>query len=384
MLNMPIAALNGLVARSLVVTFAAVIAVIVLFSSTVDADPLLSPFEEHSLLDSDSQESTVEEPPLVAAAVADPMDTLMQSIVSVRSTVPDIARTAADFGTQRVGSGVVLDTSGLIVTTGYTIAEADSVSITFYDGRVVDAEIIAYDEASGLGLVRADAGSATTPIKLGKSASLERDQVVMIIPAGGESDAKGVKIGKIEKFIGGWEFMIDDAIHTHPPSTEFTGAALVSDNAELLGIGALVTIDIDIDSKIRVPGNVFVPVDSLTSVLGELIVNGRSQASRKPWLGIDTKQTKKGIIVGSVTDGGPAQQSGVKVGDVIVAVDQSKVTTQSELYEKIWSTYEPGDQVHLLILRANKFANIPILSIDHYDWLRLDQKLDNIITEMTE
>lgn len=388
MLNMPTAASHGLAGRSLV-TVAAMLAMVFLSLPIVQADPLISPFtgpalQDNGLRDNGSQKSAGDERPAIGAALADPMETLMQSIVSVRTTVPDLARTASNFGTSRKGSGVVLDTSGLIVTAGYTIAEADSVSITFSDGREVDAEIIAYDEATGLGLVRAGEVTVTTPIRLGKSSGLKKNQLVMIIPAGGEPDAKGVKIGKIEKFTGGWEYMVQDAIHTYPPSTNFTGAALVSDNAELLGIGALVTIDIDIDPKIRVPGNVFVPIDSLTSVLGELILNGRSQASRKPWLGLDTKKTKKGIMVSSVIEDGPAQKSGIKAGDVIVAVDQGKVTGQAEMYEKIWTVYKPGDQVHLLIVRDNQYANVPVDSIDYYDWLRLDQHSDTMISEMTE
>lgn len=384
MLNMPTSALHGLAGRSLAVTIAAVLALIILVIPTVDADPLVSPFAVQPMPDSTSQESAGDELPQAAAAIADPMEILMQSIVSVRTTVPDIARTAANFGTNRVGSGVVLDTSGLIVTAGYTIAEADTVSVTFSDGSMIPAEIVAYDEATGLGLVRTKEGKATTPIRLGQSSALKKNQTVMIIPASGEEDAKGVKVGKIEKFTGGWEYMVKDAIHTYPPSTNFTGAALVSENAELLGIGALITIDIDIDPKVRVPGNVFVPVDLLTSVLGELIISGRSQASRKPWLGLATKQTKKGIVVSSVVEDGPAQQSGIKAGDVIVAVDQGKVSGQGEMYEKIWSVYKPGDQVHLLVVRANQFANVPVDSIDYYDWLRLEQPSDTMITEMTE
>lgn len=361
----------------------------VVISVPAEADPLVSPF--HPLANStpgsvasDGARSQTTPVPEMAAASADPMDILMRSIVSVRATVPDDARTAANFGTKRLGSGVVLDANGLIVTAGYTIAEADTVSVTFSDDRTEPADIVAYDEATGLGLLRISRTLKTTPIMLGKSSLVKKNQLLMIIPAAGESEARGVKVGKIEKFTGGWEYIVEGAIHTYPPSTSFTGAALVSENAELLGIGSLVTIDIDIDPKIRVPGNVFVPVDSLTRVLGELIISGRSQASRKPWLGLDTKQTKNGIIVSSVIADGPADKSGIKAGDTIVAVNQDKVAGQTEMYEKIWSSHKPGDEVHLLVIRENRYNNIPVDSIDYYDWLQLDAPGDTVITEMTE
>ncbi len=352
-------------------------------SAIVIADPMVSPFIAQSE-ESVYPDNALTDPPVIAAANDDPMDRLMQSIVTINATTSDIARTAANFGIERQGSGVVLDANGLIVTAGYTIAEATSVTVTFSNGVTEQAKIVAFDEATGLGLVRTPVGITTTPIKLGKSAGLKSAQKLMIIPATGEADAKGVKVGKIKKFTGGWEYIINDAIHTYPPSTSFTGAALVSDNAELVGIGALVTIDIDIDPKIRIPGNIFVPVDSLTGVLGELIVSGRSNASMKPWLGVDTKQTKQGIVVRSVVEDGPAQKSGLKAGDVIVAVDQAKVSSQTQMYEKIWSIYKPGDQVHLLVVRNDQFANVSVTSMDYYDWLRMEQGSDTVITEMVE
>lgn len=367
------------VCRSLLVTVTAM-TVLLLSSGSILADPSISPFSQPPA----EREPISTTAPKIAAAMDDPMVNLMRSIVSIKATVSDIARTAQNFGTERDGSGVVIDTHGLIVTAGYTIAEASSVTVTFSNGISAIADIIAYDEATGLGLVRTPDHIPTTPIKLGSSKGLKTDQLAMIIPDTGEVDAKGVKIGKISKFTGGWEYMVDNAIHTYPPSTSFSGAALVSDQAELLGIGALVTIDIDIDPKIRVPGNIFVPVDSLTSVLGQLIVSGRSEASQKPWIGIDTKRSKNGIVVSSVVEGGPADQSGIQSGDVIVAVDQSKVTSLSELYEKLWSGKNPGDEVHLLVVRNRQYANVAVSSIDYYDWLKLPPSSDTVITEMTE
>ena len=354
----------------------------------VTADPLVSPFQ---LPDAPSAEPSIlvdtlkaRPSPEMGAAKANPIDTLMRSIVSITATIPDDARTALNLGTKRLGSGVVLDTNGLIVTAGYTIAEANAVTVTFSDDRTEPADIVAYDEATGLGLVRVNSSFITTPITLGKSSSVKKDQHLMVIPAAGEPDARGVRVGKVENFTGGWEYMVEGAIHTYPPSTSFAGAALVSEKAELLGIGSLVTIDIDIDPKIRVPGNVFVPIDSLTRVLGELIISGRSQESRKPWLGLDTKQTKNGIMVSSVIADGPADMAGIKAGDKIVAVNQDKVDGQADMYEKIWSSHKPGDAVHLLVIRENRYNNVPVDSIDYYNWLQLDTAGDTVISEMTE
>ncbi len=349
---------------------------------SVLADPLLL----QPLVQSPSPqiEQQIVAEPAVVAAEADPLQEILQSMVVVNATVSDIARTAYSFGLERQGNGVVLDANGLIVTAGYVIAEAESITVTFSGGETAAAEFVAYDDNSGLGLLRAQTVGASIPIKLGTSASLKVGDTALILPASGETDAMTVQVGKLTRFTGGWEYALDDAIHTYPPNTQFAGAALLSDKAELLGIGALVTIDIDIDPKVRVPGNIFIPVDALTEVMGELLVHGRSSASVRPWLGLELKETKAGIAVSAVTDDGPAAQSGIRAGDVIVAVDQVKVTGLAQMYEKVWTGFEPGEQVHLLIIRDNQYANVPVESLDHYDWLRMEQNMDTAISEMTE
>jgi len=139
----------------------------------------------------------------------------------------------------------------------------------------------------------------------------------------------------------------------------------------LLGIGALVSIDIDIDPKVRVPGNIFIPIDALKDVMGELLTAGRSQSSVKPWLGLQTKDTKSGIKVGAVYDDAPAANSGIKAGDRIIAINQKQVTSLKEMYSRIWSDHKPGDQIHLLVLRDDQYANVPVDTVDRYEWLKL-------------
>ncbi|OED39156.1 hypothetical protein AB833_16595 [Chromatiales bacterium (ex Bugula neritina AB1)] len=347
------------------------------------ADPLIQQFLLQELSPAAAGESSTNKPPMAAAA-QDPLHEVQKSMVAVKASISNIARTAASFGLERQGNGIIIDANGLIVTAGYVIAEASSLTVTFSDATTVAAEIIAYDESIGLGLIRAQTSIPTTPIKLGDSAKLKVNERALILPALGEGDAKPVQIGKLKQFTGGWEYVLDNAIHTYPPSTSFSGAALLSDKAELLGVGALVTIDIDIDPKVRVPGNIFIPVNTLTGVLGELMVAGRSSESIRPWLGLELKETKRGIVVGAVTNDGPASQSGIKAGDVVVAVDQAKVSGLTQLYRKIWTDFEPGEQIHLLILRDSQYANVPVASVDQQEWLKLEQNRDTAITELTK
>src|ERR1700712_2122114 len=82
-------------------------------------------------------------------------DRILRSVVAVRSSIPDDAFTAPTLGTRREGSGVVIRESGLVLTIGYLITEADEVWLTTKDGRVVPGHALAIDSESGFGLVQA-------------------------------------------------------------------------------------------------------------------------------------------------------------------------------------------------------------------------------------
>jgi len=318
--------------------------------------------------------STLEEPELAKALPQRPPaeQAVYDSVVSIHTVARDGARTVTTFGENRKGSGIVIDANGLIATAGYLITEAESIKVTFANGIVDDAEVVAYDDALGVGLIRTENYKSPHTLSLGYSSEIGDAQKALVLPASGDKGASVVTIGAVKSFMGAWEYLLEDAIHTYPPTTDFSGAALISENAELLGIGALVTIDIDIDPKVRVPGNVFVPIDSVKAVMGELLSKGRSDSSVKPWLGMDTKDSKAGLKIGSVYENAPAAASGLKTGDMILAVDQKKINSLKQFYSTIWEGYEPGDTIHLLVLRDNQFANVPVKTVDRYDWLMLE------------
>ena len=79
---------------------------------------------------------------------------VLRAVVGVETHVPDDARTAKILGTQRRGSGVVIDSQGLVLTIGYLILEANNIMVTGHDGSETKATVVAYDHETGLGLIR--------------------------------------------------------------------------------------------------------------------------------------------------------------------------------------------------------------------------------------
>src|SRR5437870_11265325 len=98
----------------------------------------------------------------------------LEAIVRIHADVPPEARTAAYLGTARDGAGVVIDDSGLIVTIGYLITEAMGAEVTTGSGKVSRADVIGFDIASGLGLLRAADPLGVKPLPIGSAQGLDQ------------------------------------------------------------------------------------------------------------------------------------------------------------------------------------------------------------------
>ena len=101
------------------------------------------------------------------------LDAALDSVVQLRSEIPDDAFTAPLLGTERAGNGVVISENGMVLTIGYLILEAEEVQITTSKGRTVPATVAAYDHATGFGLLRPLGPLDVKPIVLGNSASVD-------------------------------------------------------------------------------------------------------------------------------------------------------------------------------------------------------------------
>ena len=157
---------------------------------------------------------------------------------------------------------------------------------------------------------------------------------------------------------------------TVPPYPRFGGAALISPAGELIGIGSLAVADA-IDGEQSIPGNMFLPIDRLKSVLGDLIVDGRSSGPRKPWLGIYTEEVAGRLLVRRVANEGPAEAAGIEPGDIIAGAGGEPIASMADFYRKIWAQGEPGDVISIVVIKGTEIHELEIRSGDRYQWLRL-------------
>ncbi|MEI6724244.1 MAG: S1C family serine protease, partial [Betaproteobacteria bacterium] len=296
-------------------------------------------------------------------------DDLAGAIVKLGIRVPPTARTADTLGTEREGTGVLIDDAGHILTIGYLLLEAQSILIVAADGRVLPATVAGFDHATGFGLVRAAQSLDHPPLALGDSSAVREMSTVAVAAhagAGGWSNACAVKR---RPFTGWWEYALDDAIFTAPARDNHSGAALLDDAGQLIGIGSLWVGDA-IDAGAAFPGNMFIPINLLKPILADLIEHGRRQSASRPWLGIYTEEIESHVVVTRTLADGPADRSGIKRGDIILGVAGHSIGTQSEFYERLWASGEAGDDVTLHVLHEKKVKHFVVYSADRTDYFK--------------
>ena len=295
---------------------------------------------------------------------------LLKAVVKVRAMVPDYARSAKTLGTEREGSGVLIDDRGHILTIGYLILEAESLEVIGPDGKLVSAQSIAYDHITGFGVLKVEKPMGAKPMQLGKSSEVSEGDPILVATHGGEEGAMGARIISRKEFAGYWEYLLDDAIFTAPPHTNFGGAALIDHNGKLVGIGSLYT-QIAIAGLGMIPGNMFVPIDYLKPILSDLIDKGRSSAPPRPWLGVNVEEVHGRVFVTRVTAESPAEKGGLKVGDIILTVNKKEVSGLADFYRKVWALGKPGVEVPLTLLQGIQLQDIKVKSGDRYQYYPL-------------
>jgi S1-C subfamily serine protease len=295
----------------------------------------------------------------------------LDGVVQITAYVPQEARTASSLGTERRGSGVVIDDSGLILTIGYLVVEAAEIEIEGAGAGPVPASIVAYDHETGFGLVRARSPLPLAPIPLGTSAGVRATQPLLVVSRAGELDAAGVYVVDRRDFAGYWEYLLEDAIFTAPPHAQFGGAALIDEAGRLVGIGSLLVNDAGLSDR-PVPGNMFVPIDHLKPIMGDLLTRGRRADPARPWLGVTLEEHNGRVFVTRVSPDGPAAGAGLAENDVILGIDGVQVHGLMDFYRKLWDRGDAGVEVPLDVLKGIDVQPVPVRSGDRYRYLRLN------------
>jgi serine protease Do len=307
---------------------------------------------------------------LPAAAQSEGADELLSAVVQLKTYINPDGRTVKGLGQQRAGSGIVIDDKGLILTIGYLMVEAHSAEVLTNSGRKAAADIVGYDHDTGFGLLRATEPLKVKPIPIGKSSDIKEQDQVLAASFGGRAGIAPAYVMSRREFAAGWEYLIPGAIFTAPAHSDWSGAALVSRDGKLVGVGSLVVGDVTGQGK-NLPGNMYVPIDLLPPIMADLLSGGRVSGPGRPWLGLNVEEVRGRIFVSRVTGDSPAERAGINTGDIVITVNGEPPRSLADYYRKVWALGSAGASVPLDLLQTSGVKRVDVKSMNRLDYLRL-------------
>jgi Do/DeqQ family serine protease len=263
-----------------------------------------------------------------------------------------------------LGSGVVIDAAGHIVTNHHVIANADTVRVQLADGREAEARVVGRDPDTDLAVLAVSLRKLPV-MPLGRSDRLRVGDVVLAIgnPIGlSQTVTQGIVSATGRGQLGLATF--ENFIQTDAPiNVGNSGGALVSADGELVGINTAV-----IAKNLGVEGIGFaIPVNLVRGVVGELIAKGRVV---RGWAGIvpedvDAAQARQiglpraGVLIADLYRDGPALAAGLRPGDLVLAIDGRPVQSAQDTVARI-AQAAPGDTLRLRVQRGEAAGDVDV------------------------
>jgi 2-alkenal reductase len=286
------------------------------------------------------------------------------------------------------GSGFVWDRNGNIVTNNHVVAGADIVSVRFFDGTEVVAEVVGTDPFSDLAVVRVDLpADRLQPVSLGDSSALKVGQMAIAIghPFGQTFTMTSGIVSAVGRLIssGATSFGIPEAIQTDAAiNPGNSGGPLLDREGRVIGINA----QIETTSGTNAGVGFAIPIDIAKNVVPALIKDGQFKYA---YLGVELQSvsqeiaglmdlplTTRGALISRVTSGGPAARSGLRGGtsdattrigqavriggDVIIRVNGTEIRSSEELIAYTALKARPGETVRMTIIRSGKEQTIEV------------------------
>lgn len=265
------------------------------------------------------------------------------------------------------GSGFILTADGYILTNFHVIESSSSISVTLYDGTSYDAVLVGYDESNDIAVLKIDA-SDLSPVVLGDSDNLNvGDDVIAIGNPLGEltfSLTAGA-VSALDREITLSSGVMMNLIQTDCAiNSGNSGGALFNLYGEVIGITNAKYSSSGTEASIDNIGFA-IPINHIRSIVDSIIEKGYIS---KPYIGVSVGDVSEetmgyglpaGAAVKSVVEDSPAEKAGIKVNDIITAVNGNEITGRSELSETI-SSCAVGDKLTLTVYRQGETLSIDV------------------------
>ena len=306
-----------------------------------------------------------------------PEESIINAVESVSNSVVNIAsvRMMQDqlfrvFPVQGVGSGIVIDTRGHILTNNHVIDGTDRLRVTFGDSKQVNAKVVGKDEETDLAVVRAELDTNSNdeitlqPANFGNSEELKVGQIVMALGnpfglTGGPTVTAGIisSLNRNVQFDNGILELVQTDAAINPGNS---GGPLINTNGEVVAIN---TAKIPYGQGIGFA----VPINTVKLVLTDLVENGHVT---RPWIGISTVKLDPriasfyrlplvhGALIVNVEPYSPADNAGLRRGDIIEEINGNKIENPSQISSYIRKKKMVNDTVTVAINRYGRVYEV--------------------------
>ena len=265
-----------------------------------------------------------------------------------------------------LGSGVIVNSSGYILTNHHVVESADQIEVMLSDGRHAKAHVIGSDPETDLAVIKIDLPGKLPTITFGHADTLHVGDIVLAVgnPFGvGETVTMGIISALKRNHLGlnTFENFIQTDAAINPGNS---GGALVDVNGNLIGI----------NSAIYSPNGgslgigFAIPVSTAKKVMEQIIQHG---SVTRGWIGVAVQELTpelaesfklgkaQGVLISAVMRGGPADRAGIKPGDILTMVGQKQLTDSNSMLEAI-AALTPGQMATLKILRNQQEMAVPV------------------------
>ena len=269
---------------------------------------------------------------------------------------------------QSLGSGVIVDSAGQVVTNHHVIADAAAIRVQLADGREADAQVIGRDPDTDLALLRITLRDLPA-IELGRYSTLRAGDIVLAIgnPLGlSATVTQGIVSATGRGQLGVAVF--ENFIQTDAPiNVGNSGGALINTRGELVGINTAI-----IARNLGVEGIGFaIPADLVRGVVGELVARGRVV---RGWVGFDVANiddanaraaglSRGGVVILRLYQGSPAQQAGLQPGDLITRIGGKIPASAQEVQVRI-AAMQPGTALLISVQRGAQTADTQLQVVE--------------------
>jgi len=308
-----------------------------------------------------------------------PEESIVNAVEKVSNSVVNIAsvRMMQDqlfrvFPVQGVGSGIIIDDKGHILTNNHVIDGSDRLRVTLGDSKQVSAKVVGTDEETDLAVVRAEPLEINSndavkfqPVNLGNSEELKVGQIVMAVGnpfglTGGPTVTAGIisSLNRNVQFENGILELVQTDAAINPGNS---GGPLINTKGEVVAIN---TAKIPYGQGIGFA----VPINTVKSILNDLVENGHVT---RPWLGISTVKLNPriasfyrlplvhGALIVNVEPYSPADNAGLRRGDIIEEIDGNKIESPSQISSYIRKKKMVNDRVTVIVNRYGRVYEVP-------------------------